>query len=104
MPGKKSPSGEYTAADLIRWLGQVADDRQMSPVATRAAVTLAAKFAAGAPCAVLTARQLADQMQVGLNTVARSLTSLRQRGHLMSSRGGGHALEYRPVLKFEATR
>lgn len=100
-----APSGATSTEEMLRWLGQVADDRALSPVASRTAIRLARAFAAGTGQTAVRLDDLARELLVGRSTALRALLALRERGHLRSSTGGpGRLLVYRPIIGAEGGR
>lgn len=96
-----APPRALSAEELIRWLEQIADDGDLTPIANRAAVKLAADFACGLHSVSLRHEDMAKVLGVGKNTALRALVQLRQAGHLSTNGGRGRRLTYTPALRSE---
>lgn len=98
MPKTTAPQGVFSPLHALQWLHQIANDGDLSPIASRAAIKLATTFADDAASTVISVDELAGALKVGRNTAFRALTTLRQRGHLAAEGMKGHALSYAPKL------
>ncbi|AXQ93010.1 hypothetical protein LV780_03800 [Cereibacter azotoformans] len=102
MQYQSAPTGALSAADLLKWLDQVADDRDLAPVTSRIATRLAAKLTGSEPRVELVLDAVADDLRIGRSTAHRALAALRERGHVLAAPCRGNVLAYQPVLRQEA--
>ncbi|SNX70636.1 hypothetical protein SAMN05878503_106145 [Cereibacter ovatus] len=102
MQYQSAPTGALSSDDLLKWLDQVADDRDLAPVTSRIATRLATKLTGGESRVELVLDQVADDLKIGKTTAHRALAALRDRGHVVAAPCRGNVLAYRPVLRQEA--
>lgn len=85
----------------IHWLAQVAYDDDLSPIANRVAIVLAADFVCGLPTLEVGSPQLAAVLKVCEGTAKRTLDQLVDRCHLAADRRVGRKTIFRPILRGE---
>jgi hypothetical protein len=98
MPAtQNAPQGALSTTDLIIWLGQIAEDRELPLISMRAAVKLAPSLQRGST--TIGYGGFSVQLGVSRNTCIRALTALRDGGYLVAAQRVGMAPTYTPKLR-----
>lgn len=97
----EAPPRALTPDRAIAWLTQVANDDDLTPIANRVAIVLAADFVCGLPTLEVGTPQLAAVINVSEGTAKRALDQLTDQGHLAADRRVGRKTAFRAVLRGE---